>query len=313
MAFSPTGKQLVLSNSDGLSVFSVNEATGALSSVPGSPFADASGAAFVTFSPTGEFLATANYGSDGLSMFSFNQASGALSPVPGSPFAAHFSEVVAFNPDGRLLATANYLSRHATAVGHVQPRGRAPAKRRCLRPALGVGASTFADLRDRRVAQQRVPLTASRSGPCRYVMAEPRSRTDLRVGRETRGPADRMGTSRATRRTSRSGRPGSAAVVVSGRADRWTSDWQKGGHGSTPAWRHRVSGQRARACVHGHRLGSHGTPWLYVERHAAQRPRESDGRVGIVQLHTQDQTAIHRHCAATSDEKRALEGGDGGR
>jgi hypothetical protein len=86
----------------------INPTSGALTQVPGSPFATGEGPASVAFSPSGGLLATANY-DDSVSVFSVG-SSGALTPVPGSPFAgggaALMGQVsVAFSPGGGLLAT----------------------------------------------------------------------------------------------------------------------------------------------------------------------------------------------------------------
>jgi Lactonase, 7-bladed beta-propeller/WD domain, G-beta repeat len=89
-----------------VSVFSVSS-SGALSQVPGSPFATGGAPYSVAFSPGGGLLATANYTDNTVSVFSVS-SSGALSQVTGSPFTtASAPESVAFSPSGGLLATAN--------------------------------------------------------------------------------------------------------------------------------------------------------------------------------------------------------------
>lgn len=62
VAFSPDGGPLATANyvpTGSVSVFSVNQMTGALSAVPGSPFATGSEPFSVAFSPGGGLLATA--------------------------------------------------------------------------------------------------------------------------------------------------------------------------------------------------------------------------------------------------------------
>ena len=108
VAFSPSGALLATANNSDstVSVFSVSSA-GALTPVPGSPFATGPGPVSVAFSPSGGLLATANVFDSAVSVFSVGSA-GALTPVSGSPFAtgsAAFS--VAFSPSGGLFATAN--------------------------------------------------------------------------------------------------------------------------------------------------------------------------------------------------------------
>ena len=126
VAFSPGGGLLAAANqaeAGTVSVFSVNQTSGALAQVAGSPFATGANPQSVAFSPGGALLATANYG-DGVgtvSVFSVNQTSGALTQVPGSPFAGTVDRPtsVAFSPGGGLLATANRFGDLATGDGAV--------------------------------------------------------------------------------------------------------------------------------------------------------------------------------------------------
>src|ERR1700690_4265514 len=69
--------------------YSVNASTGALTPIPGSPFAAGLGALQrITVSPSGKFLYVTNYGSSDISGYKVNGSTGKLTPVPGSPFAA---------------------------------------------------------------------------------------------------------------------------------------------------------------------------------------------------------------------------------
>jgi 6-phosphogluconolactonase (cycloisomerase 2 family) len=113
VAFSPSGGLLATSNSTGasVSVFSVNSATGAMTQVPGSPFATGLSPLGIAFSPSGGLLATANFNSNNVSVFSVNPSTGALTQVSGSPFATGNTPFsVAFSPSGNLLAAANAQS-----------------------------------------------------------------------------------------------------------------------------------------------------------------------------------------------------------
>lgn len=116
VAFSPDGKWLAAAN-DGLnsvSLFSVDPGTGALTPVPGSPFAVGDYPSSVAFSPGGGLLAVAQGTvTDGhVSLLSVDPSTGALTPVTGSPFPAGGDSTVsvAFSPDGSLLAAANQNS-----------------------------------------------------------------------------------------------------------------------------------------------------------------------------------------------------------
>jgi 6-phosphogluconolactonase (cycloisomerase 2 family) len=88
----------------------VNSATGRLTPVSGSPFANLN-ADTLAFSPSGRLLAVTdgNGNIDDVSMYSVNSATGRLTQVPGSPFHSSGSDPysVAFSPSGRLLAVGN--------------------------------------------------------------------------------------------------------------------------------------------------------------------------------------------------------------
>ena len=129
VAFSPAGRLLAVANSRryrglaySLSVFSVDQRTGALTQVPGSPFPAGSGPYSVVFSPGGRLLAAANAYSNSVSIFAVNRGTGALTPVPGSPFATAGGPV-AFSPGGGLLATANLLSNSVSVFSVSQETG----------------------------------------------------------------------------------------------------------------------------------------------------------------------------------------------
>jgi len=114
-AFSPSGGLLAVPN-DGagtVSMFLVNDMTGALTPVTQSPASNADVGASpvaVAFSPSGGLLAVANSESSALSIFQVNQTTGALTPVtqtPASNADTGGSTGVAFNAGGGLLAASN--------------------------------------------------------------------------------------------------------------------------------------------------------------------------------------------------------------
>jgi 6-phosphogluconolactonase (cycloisomerase 2 family) len=115
VAFSPSGDLLAAADSGGgtISTFNVS-ATGQLSPVSGSPFANAN-VVSVAFSPSGTLLAAADESANAVSVFAVS-STGQLTAVQGSPFStgvgtdlAFDSEpvLVQFSPDGDLLAVAD--------------------------------------------------------------------------------------------------------------------------------------------------------------------------------------------------------------
>ncbi len=94
-----------------VSAFSINPVTGALTAIPGSPFATGgsagSGISLAT-TPDDKFLIATNSGSVNVTVFNI-AANGALSPVPGSPFPAGTggpTDGIKVTPDGKFLAVA---------------------------------------------------------------------------------------------------------------------------------------------------------------------------------------------------------------
>ena len=101
-------------SSNNVSAYSIG-ANGALTPVPGSPFAAGIGPFSVAVDPTGKFAYVANFGSNNVSAYSIG-ANGALTPVPGSPFAAGTSPVsVAVDPTGKFAYVANGISNNVSA------------------------------------------------------------------------------------------------------------------------------------------------------------------------------------------------------
>jgi 6-phosphogluconolactonase len=117
VAVDPTGKFAYVANSGGfvggfpfngnVSAYSIG-ANGALTPVPGSPFAAELKNPFsVAVDPTGKFAYVADMDGNNVSAYSIG-ANGALTPVPGSPFAAGiFPASVAVDPTGKFAYVAN--------------------------------------------------------------------------------------------------------------------------------------------------------------------------------------------------------------
>jgi len=104
VAVNPTGKFAYVANTGfpippnaSVSAYSIG-ANGALTPVPGSPFAAGTFSVSVAVDPTGKFVYVANGFSNNVSAYSIG-ADGALTPVPGSPFGAEMSpQSVAITP-----------------------------------------------------------------------------------------------------------------------------------------------------------------------------------------------------------------------
>jgi 6-phosphogluconolactonase len=96
-----------------ITAFSVDPNSGALTVVPGSPFAAGANPTYVTVSPSNEFLyetsdlQTATSAND-LNAFAINVTTGALTAVPGSPFLSGASPAsVTVDSTGKFLYTSN--------------------------------------------------------------------------------------------------------------------------------------------------------------------------------------------------------------
>jgi hypothetical protein len=104
-----------------VSVYEVNQTTGAFTQVPSSPFPTGSGPNQVAFSPIFDgnlFAAVVNFDSNNISVYEVNQTTGAFTPVEGSPFATGGApDGIAYSPilSGKLFAaTANFNGNTAS-------------------------------------------------------------------------------------------------------------------------------------------------------------------------------------------------------
>jgi len=117
-----TPKHAYVANFGGNNVtaYSVNAATGGLTTVAGSPFAAGSSPPTVTADPSGKFLYAVDAAGGTISAFAVDPASGGLTPVPGSPFAGGtlmlpFS--MAVDPTGRFAYVTNNSPSAHTVTG----------------------------------------------------------------------------------------------------------------------------------------------------------------------------------------------------
>lgn len=122
LAIDPSGKFAYVANNggDGVSAYTINTTSGALTPVAGSPFAGFAGPAGVTVDPSGRFVYVANAAnitSGSVSALTIDGSSGALTPVAGSPFATGGggSRGVAVEPAGKFVYVSNERSSTVSA------------------------------------------------------------------------------------------------------------------------------------------------------------------------------------------------------
>jgi 6-phosphogluconolactonase len=106
--------------SSNVSAYTIDRTTGALSPIPGSPFAAGSLPFSVVVDSSGNFAYVANFASNNVSAYTIDHTTGALSPVPGSPFAAGTNPFsVAVDPSGNFAYVANGCGDPACSLGTV--------------------------------------------------------------------------------------------------------------------------------------------------------------------------------------------------
>ncbi len=95
-------------DSNGISAFTIDPSSGALTEVAGSPYAALDDPMSIAIDPSGKFVYVANNFSDNVSAFTIDAATGALTEVPGSPFATQDNPTsIAIYPTGRFVYVVN--------------------------------------------------------------------------------------------------------------------------------------------------------------------------------------------------------------
>lgn len=98
----------VASESGTVSAYRIDQTTGALTAVEGSPFQAGIFPVDVKVHPSGQFVYVVNSGDGTVSAYKLIQGTGALVEVPGSPFqAGPFASSVAINPSGSFAYVTN--------------------------------------------------------------------------------------------------------------------------------------------------------------------------------------------------------------
>jgi 6-phosphogluconolactonase (cycloisomerase 2 family) len=102
-----------------VSAFAMDQQTGALTPVPGSPFQAGDLPYAIVVDRKGEFAYTVNFGSNDITIFRIDRASGALSPVgPAVQTGGITPILLQLDPHGRFLYVDNLGSISAFAIGH---------------------------------------------------------------------------------------------------------------------------------------------------------------------------------------------------
>ncbi len=93
-------------NSDNISAYKIDQTTGHLTAVPGSPFTSGDRPFDIAVDPSGKFLYVPNFNANTVSAFSIAKETGVLTEVSGSPYATGIA-----NPIGVAISTLNGSSR----------------------------------------------------------------------------------------------------------------------------------------------------------------------------------------------------------
>lgn len=104
--------------------YEYNFATGASTSIPGSPFAAGTQDRWLTANAAGTFLYVTNEGSNTISAYTIDRTSGALTPVAGSPYPTGSQpSSVTLNPAGTFAYVANSQGASVSAFSIDQSSG----------------------------------------------------------------------------------------------------------------------------------------------------------------------------------------------
>ena len=136
VVISPSGKFLYVGNEGkppytysaggNVSAYGINPTTGALTPVPGSPFAADGAPGQLAFSPSGAHLYVLNGSSNNITGFSVDVATGVLAPM-GAPYPVGSNpQDIAVDPSGKFVLVANGLSDNLSVLA-IEPASGALA------------------------------------------------------------------------------------------------------------------------------------------------------------------------------------------
>src|SRR5260370_1131523 len=116
---------VAISGSANISAYAIGRSTGALTTVPGSPFVAGSSPNSVAIDPAGRFAFVSN-SSGNAPVFSIDVSTGALQPIPGSPFpAGTFGGIATLHPTAHFLYAINHPTNTLTGLP-LDPPTRSP-------------------------------------------------------------------------------------------------------------------------------------------------------------------------------------------
>jgi 6-phosphogluconolactonase (cycloisomerase 2 family) len=102
----------------GITVFTINSTSGALTLVTGSPFTAVNGGigpSFVAVDPTDQFVYVPDFNMGVVGALTLNSSTGQLTALPTSPYSVGINpDGVTVDPSGRFVYVANYGSNHVT-------------------------------------------------------------------------------------------------------------------------------------------------------------------------------------------------------
>jgi len=155
----PKPQFLYAANGRSISAYRINASTGALTDVPGSPFADQGGPRFLAVNPSVTLAYVANVTGGTVSVYRVNTTTGALTEITGSPFAAGSQPyVVKVSADGTMVYVGNWMSQAFTPYRIAPPTG-------AITPATGDNGNSISHLADYLPAPN---ATVSPAGPFAY-------------------------------------------------------------------------------------------------------------------------------------------------
>ncbi len=126
IASDPAGRFAYVSNSNSsnISGYTINQTTGVLSQITGSPFSLDTlsfGPESLTVEPSGRFLYVADTGSNTLSSYSINQADGVISLLTNSPTTSVDPIAITIDPTGRFAYVANTSPSNSVSTFSIDP------------------------------------------------------------------------------------------------------------------------------------------------------------------------------------------------